>query len=146
MKRLELRFDELIIMPERHYLETRFADGRIAPATRELNATENRTTALDLGYTDSADGVWRSLICHELLHSLLSDWLWDQASQVLLHMAGAKHTPHHERIFEEAVVLAFELHLNTGAITRALQPYSRPKLDLWRSSARQWIARATEAA
>jgi hypothetical protein len=137
---VELRFAILRVLPEHRTVETRFPDGHVAIATRD-DTPENRETAVDLGYTDSAAGVWASLVHHEALHSLLADWAHDMASPVLRHCAGAARVPYLERIFEECAVLGFQQFLNTGNEHPALRRFRRVDLDVWRSHARTWLAK-----
>lgn len=137
MTEVELRFAIFRVHPNR--VETVFPDGKIAHATRG-DTPENRETAVDLGYTDGPEGVARALVWHEALHSILSDLIWQRASRVLLHFAGAVHVPYYERVYEESVVLGFERSLNTGEVGPALQGFPRTSLDVWRSHARGVLA------
>jgi hypothetical protein len=125
---------------------TIFADGHKAEATRDVTTNDNRRTAAELGYTESADGVAAALLAHELCHSLLSHWMYERQSRVLRHEANADYVPYHERVYEESIVLAFERYLNTGTDSGPLEHVAARKLGLWRGRARDWIARAKEAA
>jgi hypothetical protein len=138
---LELRFAVLRVTPDERLVDTVFPDGRIAHATRD-DTPENRETAVDLGYTDSSAGVWRALVDHELLHSLLADWSTDRPSPVLRHCAGAERVPYLDRIAEECGVLAMQRYMNTGAQHPALMRFRAVDVRVWASNARRWLDQA----
>ena len=134
MIELELRHAKFRVHADRREVETVFPDGRIAGAQRQVDDI-TKQDALDLGYTHSTDGVWRSLVEHELLHSVISDTAWQRASRVLLHVAGACWVPYLDRVYEEAVILSAQLWLRTGEVRPVLRDvgsgvrYWRPALE-----------------
>lgn len=81
---------------------------------------ENREEAGRQGYTPDENGVWQSLVEHELLHSLVAEVMFDRPSSVILTESGAETTPSWERYEEEAVVLSIQRLLNTDEITATL--------------------------
>ena len=81
-------------------------------ATREDDA-QNRAEAADQGYMAEAQGVWDSLVDHEILHTLVSRELFGRESYVLRHEAGAEPARYALRLHEEAAVISFQTWLNT---------------------------------
>lgn len=150
---VELRFAVLRVYPAKEQdsgdrirwadgrVETHFPDGRVAIAARDLRSGDNRENAVELGYTDGSDGVWRALVEHELLHSLISDYAWSRASRVLRHEAGADVVPYHERIYEESIVLAWQRVMRLGVVDPALQTFEH-QARYWRPSIERWISLA----
>jgi hypothetical protein len=98
------------VFPETRYVETLFPDGFRAGATREPTA-ENLKEAEEQGY-EGPDRCWRSLIEHELMHTLVARALFDRESIVLRYEAGAELAPYGRRLLEEGVVLSLQHFLN----------------------------------
>lgn len=92
---------------------TAFPGGRSMAATREDNA-ENRAEAADQGYCGT-DAVWRSLVEHEALHTLISREVFGTESLVLRHEAGIDYARYAVRLHEEALVLSAQRWRNCGA-------------------------------
>ena len=66
------------------------------------------------GYT-GPDAVWRSLVDHELLHSLVAEVVFDRPSVVLRGEAGdPSFIPAWEKYEEEMLVLGMQIYLNSG--------------------------------
>jgi len=90
--------------------------------TREPNE-QNLREARDQGYAGD-DPAWRSLIDHEVLHSLLGERLFDGCSPALLTAAGIDPPqPYFLRLYEESIALACQLWLNTGCVEAPLEPF-----------------------
>jgi hypothetical protein len=118
---LPLTHAELHVDPVRREVDTVFRDGLVQGAQRQFSA-EDIATAAELGYEPTEAGVWRSLVAHELYHSLISERLWQRPSEVLRHYCAGEHCPYYRRLYVEAIVLAYERLLNTGEVTEALEP------------------------
>ena len=100
---------------------TVYADGYRAHAERP-DTPENRAEAADQGYR--GDGaVRRSLVEHELLHSLVSRNLLGCESRVLRHEAGAEPCRYALRLYEEALTISAQRWMNTGCVDPVLLPY-----------------------
>lgn len=97
---------------EARQVRTIYPDGRSMAATRE-DTPENRAEAADQGYTGE-DAVWRSLVAHELLHTLATRALLGRESLVLRHESGAERNRYALRLHEEAVVISLQRLLMTG--------------------------------
>ncbi len=130
-----LRFCDVIADESAGTVVTRFhADGVESVGTREASES-NLKDAADLGY---GDDVWRSLIDHEVLHSLYAEWTNGCESKVLRFCAGVADVPYYERIYEEAIVLALQCSLRTGKTLPAL--VREPALYSWRQRAREVLS------
>jgi hypothetical protein len=116
---LSLTHADLYIHPDRREVDTVFRDGKVQGAQRSFSA-EDTAVAAELGYEASAEGVFSSLVCHELMHSLVSEWLWNRPSEVLRHYCAAEPCPYYRRIYVEAIVLAWERLLQTDEMSEAL--------------------------
>lgn len=81
---------------------------------------QNREEAARQGYSADANGVWRSLVEHEILHSLVAEVMFDRESRVALAESGKEITPTWERYEEEAIVLSLQYLINTNLITSTL--------------------------
>lgn len=136
---LKLRHATLIVDHDRREVDTVFHDGKVQGAQRQFGA-EDIKTVRELGYSADADGVWRSLIAHEVLHTLVSQWLWDRPSEVLRHYCAGEPCPVHTRYYVEALVLAFEHLLVTGEITAALLHLPALQVRRWREQAARVLA------
>ncbi len=121
--RLALPHSTVWVYPDQRLVLTILPDWKECYATRE-DTEENRQEALDQGYT-GPDAVWRSLVDHEVLHNLISDWLWNRPSPTLEHEAGVRRVEYGKRLFEEALVLAFQRYVNTGEQWPALYPFAQ---------------------
>lgn len=134
------RASEVRIYPADQYLETRFPDGAVAPATRECELN-NRAYAEHLGYPD----CWTAVVTHELAHTLISERLGHLHSPTLYAVAAgyrAGTAPYEERLYEEALVLAVERYANTGEVLPILRhPDLRPHYGRWAREIRALAAR-----
>lgn len=101
--------------------------GRSMTGTREPTP-ENCAQAEEQGYTPDADGCWRSLVDHELLHPFLASWAFGEPSFVVRHEAGAESVPYATRLFEEGIVIAFQRFANSGEVTLPLRHFERATL------------------
>jgi hypothetical protein len=115
------------------WVRTDFHDRLSCAGTRPDNA-DNRREAEDQGY-DGADAVWYSLLDHEVLHTLISEWLFDAPSPALRTATAAldRPAPYYLRLEEESIVLSFQRWLNTGECPHALSHY-RNELPAWRDA------------
>jgi hypothetical protein len=84
----------------------------VAHATRDWEDYQNQKEAHSQGYS-GPDAVWQSLVHHELLHSLVSEVLWDSRSRVLATESGLEFIPSWLRYEEESLVLAFQCAFNS---------------------------------
>jgi hypothetical protein len=113
---------------------THFDNGRSCVASREPNEM-NRNEARDEGYGtaagDTPDMVWHCLKEHELAHCFIPEKLWDSPSPALMTECGNVY-PYHQRLFEESLVIGFQIYLNTGKIPQQLQPFS-DRLSSWKA-------------
>jgi len=94
---------------------TRFDDTHYAEANRVLDDPLNMREAVYFqGYRAQPpyEAVWRALVEHELLHSVVAETLWGTRSRVLSTEAGVGAVPSWLRHEEEAVVLAFQAYTN----------------------------------
>lgn len=87
--------------------------GYAAHATRDPTA-ENREQAAEQGY--EGRDVWRSLVDHEALHSLVAWRMWGTKSPVLLHEAGAGPVIYARRLYEEALVISAQRYVNLSIV------------------------------
>jgi hypothetical protein len=106
-------------------VRTVFFDGLSCGGMRDIHDPSNIREAREgQGYT-GPDAVWRSLVEHELLHSLVSEILFDRWSLVLRSEAGDEtFVSALDKYEEEAIVLACQRYANTGK-TSANQTLSR---------------------
>lgn len=124
-----------VIDPAQRRCETRYPDGFSMAATRD-DTPDNRTEAADQGYPATADGVWRSLLEHEIGHSLAGRILFGTESVVLRHESGAERHRYAKRLHEEAWVISAQRLANTGEMDAVLRS------DAW--AARKAILTARE--
>ncbi len=103
-------------------VKTTFRDSSLyVCGTREVNQ-QNINEALAQGYLgDDPSIVWKSLVHHEFLHSLIAEVLFDSISPVLAHEAGIEQYPSWDRYYEEAIVLAIQYWTNSGMNAFCLQ-------------------------
>lgn len=95
-------------------VRTTFSDGLYAGAIRDESDPVNIIQAQSEGYTGESI-VWKSLVDHELLHSIVAEILFDRPSVVLRTEAGcASFWPLWERYEEEMLVLGMQIYLNSG--------------------------------
>lgn len=71
-------------------------------------------TAHRLGYRGNIE---RMVLEHEAAHTWLASQLSDGPSPVMEHLAGVREVPLDERQHEEALVLAFQAHINAAPHT-----------------------------
>ena len=134
---LELRFCRFQIFAPARMVVTEFPDGRSCIGTREDNY-QNRREAESQGYTGE-DAVWRSLVEHELLHSLVAEMIFGHPSLVLTTESGGEFTPSWLRYEEEMIVLSLQAkihnsHLSSTFHESPLQHYNiGPVLERWYS-------------
>lgn len=134
---IPLHYATLRIWPSTRYVDTLWPDGKTCGAQREDNY-ENRQEAHDQGY-GGADAIWRSLVEHELLHNLVSEWILDRNSPTLRHEAGAVRAPYWLRLTEEAWVIAFQVYVNADDVGYPLHPF-QAMLPKWRERFRRLTA------
>jgi hypothetical protein len=97
-----------------HEVATIFPEGQVAIAIRDLGNQDNIREAQSQGYS-GPDAVWKSLVEHEYLHSLISEILYDRPSLVLETESGGKFHPSWLRYQEEAVVIGVQYLLNVNS-------------------------------
>jgi hypothetical protein len=106
---IELKYCQYLVDTENRSVCTNIK-GYFCNAFREDDA-QNRTEANSQGYFDE-DPVWKSLVEHEYLHSLISELLYDRPSLVLETESGGKFHPSWLRYQEEALVIGVQYLLN----------------------------------
>lgn len=81
--------------------------------------------AEELGYKRTFDGVFASLVESEVLHTLVSRFVYrDKDSLVLLQNAGRKvDLPRWKKLHSEAIVMALQYYLNTHICLAPLDPW-----------------------
>jgi hypothetical protein len=109
------------VCPAERRVRTVYPDGRAMAATRE-DTPANRAEALAQGYAGEG-AVWRSLVEHEALHSLLARLAFGRESLVLRHECGAEPARYALRLHEEALTLSAQRWLNTGRADPVLWPH-----------------------
>lgn len=109
-------------------VRTIFPDGLSCGATRDEKDPLNIQEAVTEGYSVyGRHAVWRSLIDHEFLHSLMSEILFDRPSLVLREQAGDNaFVPARIKYEEEILVLFFQEWLN-GVVDSDIKYISREK-------------------
>lgn len=123
-----------------HYVETVFHDGRRVVATPEAGNSAYNDNARALGYGDDLELLSRE---HEMLHTFLAERIHGGASPTLWAVAhGQGNDPNFpdlapiwEQIYEEAMVLAFQKYMNTGAVDEALRDFAVSDLESLRAEA-----------
>jgi hypothetical protein len=121
------------LFPETFCVTTRFRDGREVTGQR-LPTEEHQEYAASLGYTPDDAGVWLSLAEHEILHSLMYQWMYDGRSPALRHEAGAESCPLHLRWWEESLVISFQRWINTEELDQPLWDIIEKYPHVWRSA------------
>jgi hypothetical protein len=118
---IRLEYCTYEVWPDSRSVRTVFPDGLSCGGMRDEKDPQNIREAHEgQGYT-GADAVWKSLVDHELLHSLVAEVVFDRPSVVLRAEAGdAAFVPAWEKHEEEAVVLAFQYWFNCDSSTRPL--------------------------
>lgn len=120
------------VCPDARTVTTRFHTGETCTATRDVTL-ENEAEAVSEGYY-GADGVWRCLVDHELCHHLIADRAWGGPSRVLCTEARkGRPAPYHLRVYEEAVVISFQLYLNSAEVAEPLWRFAE-QLPAWREA------------
>lgn len=119
MRTFYFRFCTVREWPQRRYLETSFVDGAKVPAAPQ-DDVEQHATAIRLGYKTD---LYRMVREHELMHHAIAELRGQSYSRTLWSVAH----PHHpenasiaEQHEEEAIILAVQLYLNTGAVSREM--------------------------
>lgn len=110
------------------YLETVWPDGAKCPATRD-HTMQNTAYARHLGYQSVRDALRE----HELAHTFVAEALGFPHSPTLRAVADGypEHgAPYERQLWEESVVLEFQVYMQTGAIGPALSPYAW-KVGVW---------------
>lgn len=75
-----------------------------------------------MGYTGQ-DAVWRSLVEHELAHTIVAEIVLREPSPTLRHEAGLAVVPLAVRWWEESLALSLQHYANTGRAWRPIQGY-----------------------
>jgi hypothetical protein len=127
-----LKYSTVTISLSSRSVTTSFSCGHFSTATRPCT-TENEREARSEGYegNDPAILVWRSLVEHELLHSLVAEVLFDRPSCVLETEAGVHVHPLWERYEEEMLVLSYQYLLNTEQLTDQLKRFWEARDGVW---------------
>lgn len=118
---IPLRYCRYEIYAYDYRVKTVFPNGYYCDGFRDKDDWRNVREAESQGYTGDK-AVWRSLVEHELLHSLVSQYLFDRPSRVMLTESGAEFTPLWERYEEEALSLALQRYFNTRDIDTETVP------------------------
>lgn len=117
------RFDAYLNLHTERTVVTTFPDGFTCEGSRSVTP-DNVREAHTQGYSGSDPYVvWRSLVDHELLHTVLYDELFNRPSAVLRTESGAEFTPSWVRYQEEALVLSMQHYLHTDVVTDTLNRY-----------------------
>jgi len=110
--RIETETAVFDVFPARALVLTSYDDHHRCWGERENNG-QNVREAISQGYKGEPDAIiWRSLVEHELLHSVVAEMLWGTRSRVLSTEAGLSFVPSWLRYEEEAIALAFQAWLN----------------------------------
>lgn len=110
------------------HCRTVFPDGAAVPASPE-GTPEQAATARELGYGEDVAGMVRD---HELAHTLIAEWCGLPGSPTLRRVAtGAPREDADGEWWEEALVLAFQRFVRTGAVGGPLRFFTRD-LASWR--------------
>lgn len=133
---IPLRYAVYEVWPDTRTVRTRFHDGRSACGTRDPADPQNLAEAESQGYHHAAEPVWRSLVEHELLHSVVPEALFDRWSTVLRTESGGDFYPSWQRYEEEALCLAYQTFFNTRVMPPVLLRYGNDNLDRLR---RAWF-------
>jgi len=109
---IKLKYADLEIDPLARRVCTRFSDGISCYGTRDITPANVRE-ARSQGYEGSDDlVVWRSLVEHELLHSLVAECIFDQPSLVLRTEGGGEFYPSWLRYEEEMLAIGWQAFSN----------------------------------
>jgi hypothetical protein len=123
------------------FLETRFPDGAVCPATPEPTPDYLRT-ALDLGYGASDDPQWALCLAHELAHTYVAErfgWPHSIVLWAVAHKAEAD-IPSDVGKAEEEHVFDFQ-RLSNGFPPRL--GWSHRAVEVWIPEFRTLVERAT---
>jgi hypothetical protein len=113
-----------------HQQVTHTIEGHSMLAFRHNSDEDRQLAMVQQGYQGD-DAVWQSLRDHEVLHVMFGEWFVGGPSLVLLHEAGVRQIDYHDRMYEEAIVLAFQVYLNHPYRSpQALWPF-RTLLESW---------------
>ena len=110
---IPLKYCIFEIWADQRTVATVFPSGHTCTGSR-ADTEQNRTEAESQGYTADEQGVWRSLVEHELLHNLLAEIVHNHPSRVMETESGKAFHPSWLRYYEEAQVLAAQYEINTG--------------------------------
>lgn len=114
-KTIDLTFARYEIDTDSRTVRTVFPDGISCYGTRDVT-TENIREARSQGYKGTdADVVWRSLVEHELLHSLVAECLFSRPSLVLRTEGGGEFHPSWLRYEEEMLVISWQAYVNNSS-------------------------------
>lgn len=133
---IQLKYCTFVVYLDLKCVQTAFSDGFNCTGAR-FNCTgsrdvtpENVKEAESQGYLGlDEEKVWQSLVDHELLHSLVSEYIYDRESLVLLTESGKLFSCSWRRYEEEAIVLAFQFYFNGGPTPKILQQLEREYPD-----------------
>lgn len=105
---IPLKYCTYEIWSESRSVRTVFPDGLSCGGMRDESDPVNIKEAEAEGYI-GADSVWRSLVEHELLHSIICEVLFDRPSNVLRSEAGdVTFYSARQKYEEEVLVLSFQ--------------------------------------
>jgi hypothetical protein len=109
---INLKYARYEVWPDKRLVRTTLLyNGMFCDGARDEHAWQNIREAESQGYKGK-DCVWRSLVEHEFLHSLVAEVLFDRPSLVMTTEAGGEFTPLWQRYEEEAICLACQVYLN----------------------------------
>jgi len=108
---INLQFASVHIFPNDNVC-TFFPDGIFCYGSREVN-DQNIREARSQGYKGNDSlAVWRSLVEHELLHSLVAECIFDRPSLVLRTEGGGEFHPSWLRYEEEMLAISWQAFTN----------------------------------
>lgn len=120
---INLKYVRVEIWSEQKCVATVFNDTAHTCVGSRDDSQQNRDEASRQGYTADEKGVWKSLVEHEILHSLVAEVMSNMESRVALAESGKQITPTWERYEEEAIVLSIQYLINTNQITSTLDRF-----------------------
>jgi hypothetical protein len=131
MKSVTIGAVTIRVFEEHQYVESILPSGKVVGATREPSE-QNIAQARELGY---GDDVWLCLIEHEIAHHVLAEKLSEDGISLTMRFeAGeAPHIPYFLRLWEEAIVLAFQRWMRTGKFAKPLAPFTTEQIGKWRN-------------
>lgn len=109
---IKLKYVNFEINPSAREVRTIFPDGITCCGTRDVTPANVRE-ARSQGYEGSDElVVWRSLVEHELLHSLVAECIFDRHSLVLRTEGGGEFYPSWLRYEEEMLAIGWQAFSN----------------------------------